>query len=107
MPRTEKSYSSRRNRSSPVQRQIRATALGNFTVSSVLKLYAPVVGLRESWPNQFEPSEITSWVTMPDPLLRISDTSRRSSMWSLICSNWPMVTLANAVYSASVANIHG
>ena len=65
------------------------------------------MGRRESSPNQFEPSEITSWVTMPDPSLRISDTSRRPIRWSLIASNWPMATLANAVYSPSVANIHG
>ena len=65
MPRTEKSYSSSRKRSSPVQRQIRATALGYLTVSSVLKLYA-LAGVPKSWPNQFEPSEITSWVTMPE-----------------------------------------
>ena len=32
---------------------------------------------RESCPNQFVPSETTSWVTTPEPSLRISDTSRR------------------------------
>ena len=111
MLRLAKSYSSSRNALSPVQRQTSATALGNLTVSSVLKSYfhsfVSASKRRESRPNQFEPSEITSCVTTPEPSLRISDTSRSPRRWSLICSNWPTATLANAVYSPSVANIHG
>ena len=100
-----------RNALSPVQRQRSATALGNLTVSSVLKSYltSPVAGSvwRESLPNQIEPSEITSCVTTPERSLRMSEISRSARRWSSIASNWPTATLANAVYSPSVANIHG
>ena len=96
---------------SPVHLQMSATALGNLTVSSVLKSYfvSPVAGSmwRESLPNQIEPSEITSWVTTPERSLRMSEIWRNARRWSLIASNWPTATLANAVYSPSVANIHG
>ncbi len=37
----------------------------------------------------------------------ISDTSRSTRAWSLIAANWPTVTAAKPVYSASVAKIHG
>ena len=108
--RTEKSYISSRNRSSPVQRHSSATVLGNFTVSSVLKLYVVVPSglvLRESWPYQIEPSEMTSCVTTPERLLRRSEMSRSARRWSLIASNCPTDTDANAVYSASVPKSHG
>ena len=74
--------------------------LGNLTVSSVL----PGSVLE---PNQIEPSVTTSCTTLPDPSLAISDTSRSARMWSIVGSNWPSATLANAVYSPSVPNIHG
>ncbi len=64
-------------------------------------------GRCESWPNQIEPSETASWATTPERSLRMSEMSRRPTRWSLICSNWPTATLAKAVYSPSVANIHG
>ena len=96
----EKSYISSRKPASPVQRQISATVLGNLTVSSVLpgSLF---------WPNQFAPSAVISCVTLPERSLTMSEMSRSARMWSSIALNWPVVTLANAVYSASVAKIHG
>jgi hypothetical protein len=70
---------------------------------------SPVSGsvVRESWPNQIDPSETTSWVTTPERSLRRSEMSRSARKWSLIGANCPTATLANAVYSPSVANIHG
>ena len=50
---------------------------------------------------------MTSCTTLPELPLRISEMSRSARVWSLIASNWPTVTAANAVYSASVAKIHG
>ncbi len=106
-----KSSMSSRNASSPVQRQISATAAGNLTISSVLKSYVvtPVVGfvVRESLPCQMEPSATTSCTTTPDPSLSWSEMSRSARMWSLIGPNWPSVTDACAVYSPSTPNSHG
>ena len=42
---------------------------------------------RESWPNQIDPSETTSWVTTPERSLRMPDTSRNARRCSLIASN--------------------
>jgi hypothetical protein len=83
-----------------------ATALGNLTVSSVLKSFTPL-GLTESWPNQIDPSVTASWTTMPDRSFRTSETSRSARRWSLATSNWPRATAAKFVYSPSVANSHG
>src|SRR5215218_843106 len=100
-----KSSISSRNPSSPVQRQISATALGNLTISSVLKSGLPSVNV--PLPCQTEPSATTSCTTTPEPSLSTSDTSRSARMWFLIDSNCPSVTFACAVYSPSVANSHG
>src|SRR5689334_25247720 len=81
--RTVKSYISSRNLLSPVHRHTRATALGNFTVSSVLKSLTPLVC--ESWPYQIDPSETDSCTTTPDRLFRLSELSRSSrSCYSLV-----------------------
>ena len=103
-------YISSRNASSPVQRHTSATALGNLTVSSVLKSYVVVPSgfvCRESWPNQIDPSATASCTTTPLPGLRISEMSRSARRWSSIARNCPTATLANAVYSASVPKIQG
>ena len=100
MARTEKSYSSSRNRLSPVHRQTSATALGNLALSSVLPASALV-------PKYTWPSGVTSWTTLPEWLLTISLTSRSARRWFSIAVNWPAATAANAVYSPSVANSHG
>jgi hypothetical protein len=87
-----------------------ATALGNLTVSSVLKslVFVPSAAVVcESWPNQIEPSETASWTTMPERLLSTSEMSRRARRWSLAVSNCPSATAAKFVYSPSVAKIHG
>jgi hypothetical protein len=44
---------------------------------------------------------------LPELPFRITETSRNARAWSLMASNWPALTDANAVYSASVAKIHG
>ena len=90
---------------SPVQRQISATALGNLTVSSVLKSFVPFV--LESCPNQIEPSVTDSCTTTPERLFRMSDTSRSARRWSSAVWNCPSATAAKFVYSPSVANSHG
>ncbi len=95
-----KSYISSRNASSPVQRQISATALGNLAVSSVL----PASALA---PKYTEPSVTTSWTTLPEESLSLIDASLRPRRCSLIGSNWPRATDAKAVNSPSVANSHG
>ena len=105
-----KSSISSRKPSSPVQRQISATAAGNLTISSVLKsnAAAPVEpALRSSLPYQMEPSATTSWTTTPEPSLRSSEMSRSARMWSLIGPNCPSATDACAVYSPSTPNSHG
>jgi hypothetical protein len=84
-----------------------ATALGNLTVSSVLKSLILVSGFTESWPNQIDPSETASCTTIPERLLRTSEMSRSVRRWSLAVSNWPSATAAKFVYSPSVAKIHG
>jgi hypothetical protein len=107
--RLAKPYISSRKRSSPVQRQMSATALGNLIVSSLLKslVRTPLTTDCESWPNQIEPSETASCTTMPDRSLRTSEMSRSARRWSLATSNWPRATAAKFVYSPSVAKIHG
>ena len=50
---------------------------------------------------------MTSCTTLPESPLMTSETSRSAIAWSLIASNWPTATAANAVYSPSVANSHG
>jgi hypothetical protein len=95
-----KPYISRRNASSPVQRQTSATVLGSLAVSSVLPGSA-------SAPKYTVPSVTTSCTTLPLSPLRTWLTSRSARRWSLIGSNWPSATDANAVYSPSVANSHG
>ena len=95
---------------SPVQRQTSATMLGNLIVSSVLKSFVVVPSalvVWESWPNQTEPSETTSWTTMPEPSLRTSEMSRSVRRCSSAVSNWPSASAGNAVYSPSVAKIQG
>ena len=78
IPRRAKSYIWLMNRLSPVQRHTRATALGNLTVSSVLKslVVTPPVVVRLSWPKYTEPSDTVSCTTIPEPGLRISEMSR-------------------------------
>jgi hypothetical protein len=93
-------YMSRRNALSPVQRQMSATALGNFAVSSVLPGSS-------SAPKKTVPSDTTSWTTLPVVPFSFRLTSRRARMWSSMGSNWPRATEANAVYSPSVENSHG
>ena len=105
-----KSYISSRKRLSPVQRQIRATALGNLIVSSLLKslvLVPSVAVVWESWPNQIDPSDTASCTTTPERLLRTSEMSRSVRRWSLATSNCPRAMAAKFVYSPSVAKIHG
>ena len=97
---TVNEYISRRNASSPVHRQMSATALGNFAVSSVLPGSA-------SAPKKTLPSLTTSWTTLPLLPFSLRLTSRSARMWSSIGSNWPRATDANAVYSPSVENSHG
>ena len=84
--------------------------LGNLIVSSVLKSFVLVPSgfvVCESWPNQTEPSATVSCTTMPERLLSTSEMSRSVRRWSSAVWNWPSATAANAVYSPSVAKIHG
>ena len=78
-----KSSISSRKRSSPVQRQISATAAGNLTISSVLKKYLTVFvagsSSRRSLPYQIEPSATTSWTTTPEPVAElVGDVAQRA-----------------------------
>ncbi len=110
MLRLAKPYISLRKWLSPVQRHTSATALGNFTVSSVLKSFVFVPSgfvVTLSWPKYTEPSDTVSCTTIPELWLRMSEMSRSAIRWSSIVWNWPSATAANAVYSPSVANIHG
>ena len=84
---------------SPVQRQIRATALGNLAVSSVL----PASALD---PKKTEPSVTTSCTTLPEFPLSMRLTFRSARRWSFMGSNCPAATLAKAVYSPSVPKSH-
>ena len=58
-------------------------------------------------PYQTDPSVTTSCATLPLRALSASEMSRSASRCSLIASNCPTATDANAVYSPSVANSHG
>ncbi len=49
----------------------------------------------------------TSWTTLPELSLSLTDASLSARMCSLIGSNWPSATDAKAVNSPSVANSHG
>ena len=68
---SQKAYISSLKASSPVQRQIRATAEGNLAVSSVLPSSA-------SDPKKTEPSVTTSWTTLPElAVVRLADVPQR------------------------------
>jgi hypothetical protein len=78
--RTLKSYIESRNLSSPVQRHNSATALGNFTVSSVL----PALWFE---PKYTSPVGTTSCATLPLRLFSRSLMSRSARKCSFTVSN--------------------